>query len=257
MTSLVKQLTRAPPISTRLFSAPKYLHRFYQMMQQTSFVLFDTEYTSWSNSLSTNWDNGQQRRELVQISAIKVSPFPEAKVVVKKDILVKCDVQLSQYFMDLTKITQKNVDMNGVRKHEGVKMFADFAGDLPIFSYGQDREILAENVADLGDFAKLRYGYWMASNFYDIRELFYLYGVDVYGYTSGSLYQYYGLDPKSFGYGNHQVHNAMWDTISLYQSLRWQYELAVQQLSLQPSESISQKDIEEDKVCQSACDNCT
>ena len=46
------------------------------------------------------------------------------------------------------------------------------------------------------------------------------YYVDVDKYSSGTLYTAFGIKPK----GKMSVHNAMWDSISLFLSLRYKLE---------------------------------
>lgn len=45
--------------------------KFFDKLPET-FIIFDTEYTSWEGSQERNWNGENEFRELVQISAIRV-----------------------------------------------------------------------------------------------------------------------------------------------------------------------------------------
>ena len=37
------------------------------------YIVFDTEYTSWSDSQKTNWTGANEYKEIVQIGGLKIS----------------------------------------------------------------------------------------------------------------------------------------------------------------------------------------
>ena len=73
-----------------------------------SFVIFDTEYTSWAGCQKNGW-KGNQKKEIVQISAIKLSD--NLNVICECNILCKPIINpiLSDYFVELTHITNDQI----------------------------------------------------------------------------------------------------------------------------------------------------
>lgn len=115
------------------------------------FILFDTEYTAWEGSYETDWKKPGQYKEIIQIGAIHVDGEElqergEFNVIVKP---VK-NPQLSEFIIDLTGINQQVVDQKGVALNEALKEFAEFAGDLELYSYGADAQVIKENCDLLG-----------------------------------------------------------------------------------------------------------
>ena len=51
----------------------KQARELAQNIIMKKYIVFDTEYTAWKNSLQTNWSRQNEYKELVQISAIKVN----------------------------------------------------------------------------------------------------------------------------------------------------------------------------------------
>ncbi len=78
-----------------------------------SFVIFDTEYTSWEGCLQNGW-RGLQKREVVQIAALKVDD--DFNVVAEFNQLCqpKINLILSDYFVNLTGISNDDVAQKGV-----------------------------------------------------------------------------------------------------------------------------------------------
>lgn len=65
-----------------------------------SFIIFDTEYTSWAGCQTGGW-RGKQKREIVQISAIRVSNDMRDLLSFGKEIrifLQKCYTQKINLF---------------------------------------------------------------------------------------------------------------------------------------------------------------
>lgn len=78
-----------------------------------SFVIFDTEYTSCKGCQEHGW-RGRQQREIVQISAIRVSN--DLRVLDTFNVLCRPSINpiLSDYFVNLTGITNKQIQSHGV-----------------------------------------------------------------------------------------------------------------------------------------------
>ena len=77
-----------------------------------SFVIFDTEYTTWPGCQENGWI-GKQKKEIVQIAAIKVTD--QLKVIDEFNALCKPVINpvLSDYFTKLTHITNEQVEKYG------------------------------------------------------------------------------------------------------------------------------------------------
>ena len=90
-----------------------------------SFVIFDTEYTSWKGCLEHGWV-GNQKKEIVQIASIKVSD--KLEVLGQLNLFCKPLVNpvLSDYFVKLTNITNECIDEFGVSFNDAYNKFKEF-----------------------------------------------------------------------------------------------------------------------------------
>lgn len=190
--------------------------------QQRRIVIFDTEFTTWDGALANGWTGttpagGKQHREIVQIGAIKVD-WPSGTILGTFDQLVKptLNLELSDYFINLTGITQQDVDATGIPFTQALEDFLNFIGeDGPLYSYGNDMGILGENVAINHCNAKRLYGgrSCAAINLNYFINTFDPASRDA---NSGSLAQYFGvadrLPPGA-------EHNALFDCYSILAAL--------------------------------------
>lgn len=176
------------------------------------FILVDTEFTSWEGSQENNWSKKGEYRELVKISAIKVSN--KFKILGKLDIFVKPKINpiLSRYFSKLTGITNKEIQTSGVEFNKAMKQLEEFCEELKIYSYGNDKEVVQENIK----LSPIKREIDIVDRMYNIEPHFKEKGVDVDKYTSGNLYQAFDLKPRK----KEEVHNSTWDVYSLYISLK-------------------------------------
>src|SRR3989338_11023344 len=104
-------------------------------------VVFDTEYTSWEGAQARKWSGPNEYREIVQIGAVRVdASTPDFKEVDSLLIYVKPvkNPTLSQYFIDLTGITQETVDTRGVTLAEAVQKFYTWSAGYTCYSWGLD-----------------------------------------------------------------------------------------------------------------------
>ena len=185
------------------------------------FIIFDTEFTSWQGSQERNWSDKNEYMELVQIGALKVEKKKDY-LDIKEVFSIYCKPEinpiLSQYFIDLTNISQETVDTQGFSFSKSIQLFYQFCKDnngnkLPLYSYGNDYGIIQYNLNLKKTPKQSKFRAW-GSFFYDIREIFKDY-VNVSKYTSGTLYKAFHIKPKS----KIEVHNSMWDSHSLFLSL--------------------------------------
>lgn len=176
-------------------------------------IIFDTEYTTWEGARERKWSGENEHREVVQIAAMKVDVDDE-KVLGEYSQLVRPrkNHEISDFFTELTHITQEEVDKEGRDFAEVYTEFLEWCGDAAVYSYGSskasDGTILEENIK----LYELDLAY-DDSRYFNLRPLFAENGVDVSQYTSGELFKAFGLNLEG------HVHNAMHDVNSLTQSL--------------------------------------
>jgi len=188
-----------------------------------TFIIFDTEFTSWEGSRERNWSDKYEERELVQIGALKVKKLKTTiKVVKKLNIYIKPRINpiLSDYFKKLTGIEQSTIDKKGMRFTEAMKIFYRFCKNkngekFNLYSFGNDYHVIKENLK-LNSVTKKSKFYKWQRKFFDVKPFFEPF-VNVKKYSSGTLYKAFKLNPKS----KTSVHNALWDGISLFISLKY------------------------------------
>ncbi|AVM75640.1 3'-5' exonuclease [Magnetospirillum gryphiswaldense] len=111
-------------------------------------VIYDLEYTSWAGAQARNWSGAGEYREIVQIGAVRLDQdFRELDCL---DILVRPrrNPRLSDYFTQLTGISQAMLNESAVEAEGALQRLLDFAApDLSLLSNGADGTVLAENCA--------------------------------------------------------------------------------------------------------------
>jgi inhibitor of KinA sporulation pathway (predicted exonuclease) len=113
-----------------------------------SAVFYDLEFTAWEGAMEGRWLAPGQFREVVQIGAVKVdartlATLAEFAVLAKP----RLNPVLSDYFQDLTGITNAMLAERGMDFRAAYDRFRDFAGDGPILSFGRDDLVIVENLA--------------------------------------------------------------------------------------------------------------
>jgi inhibitor of KinA sporulation pathway (predicted exonuclease) len=115
-------------------------------------VIFDLECTTWEGAAQRNWSGPGEHRELVQLGAalVETNNFREVenlKLVVKPVF----NPVLSQYFVDLTGITQEMVDVCGLDFPHFMRIFVKWCGTRGLYCFDKigerifDRDVLVEN----------------------------------------------------------------------------------------------------------------
>ena len=109
-------------------------------------VVFDLEFTAWEGSQETNWLRPGEHRELVQIGAVKVDsaflPVAEFDQLIRP----RLNPELSNYMQTLTGITNGQIRARGVDFVEAHRNFLAFAEGLPLFAFGRDDLVIADNI---------------------------------------------------------------------------------------------------------------
>ncbi|MBO7556401.1 MAG: exonuclease domain-containing protein [Alphaproteobacteria bacterium] len=189
-----------------------------------SFVIFDTEYTSWKGCQEHGWFP-PQKKEIVQIAAIKVSENFEVLETFKQLCRPSFNPVLSDYFTELTGITNEQVAQYGILFENAYQKFANFINKDICFSHSwnadyyhkSDGAIIEENL----NYYKLN----TCSNiiFRNIAAVFKaLYeknNISIPTQSSGeiALLLNLGHNLKSL---NMQPHNALYDAFSILEGLK-------------------------------------
>jgi len=108
-------------------------------------IIFDTEYTTWDGTLERDWSGPGEHRELVQLAAAVVN-LKKKRVTKRLLLLVKPRINytLSVYFIDLTHVTQAEVDALGVDFLDAYQQFISWVGSTTCFSYTNTTKIMAD-----------------------------------------------------------------------------------------------------------------
>ncbi|HEX4117930.1 MAG TPA: 3'-5' exonuclease [Rhizomicrobium sp.] len=113
----------------------------------SALVIFDLEFTAWPDSMGGHWLAPGQFKEVVQIGAVRLETKNLA-ITASFDCLVKPRINpvLSDYFVNLTGISNARLAKEGVDFGTAYRSFAGFAGDNTIASFGHDEWVLDENI---------------------------------------------------------------------------------------------------------------
>jgi len=185
-------------------------------------VIFDAEYTAWEGSLKRGWSEDWEHRELVQISAIKIHPLTLEQLSPPLDIIVKPRINyvLSDYFINLTSITNQDVEEKGIDYLEALNEFNKFITDCEIYSFGDDCPIINEGITLYNLENKLTE---LKGN--DIRAWAKSIGIDISkklpdgkAFTSGTFAEAIGADFKT------TAHYALNDVLSIYAAVKYLIE---------------------------------
>jgi len=110
-------------------------------------VVFDLEFTAWAGSMASRWSRDGEHTEVVQVGAVKLDA-ETLKISDEFESLVRPRVNpvLSQYLIDLTGITNEMLDAKAVDFITAYRGFLDFVGPCPIWAFGRDDLVLADNL---------------------------------------------------------------------------------------------------------------
>lgn len=154
-------------------------------------IIFDTEYTTWEGTMEREWGGPNEYKELVQIGAVLVETENFVEVG-SFNIFVRPrkNPQLSEYFTDLTGISQEQIEREGVGFSAALQKFFEWCDGHDIYSWGGDKAVLEDNCRLTGvefPFAHER--------FFDVRTIFKAAGIDIEQYESGTIVRAFGLEP--------------------------------------------------------------
>jgi hypothetical protein len=109
-------------------------------------IIYDLEYTTWQGALERNWSKENEFREITWIAAIRVD-VDTLQETDAFDCIVKPTLNpvLSDYFTDLTGLTQQRSDKEGRPFIEAMRAFKRFVDSRPTVCHGWDAISLLEN----------------------------------------------------------------------------------------------------------------
>ena len=188
-----------------------------------SIVIFDTEYTSWKGCQEFGWKNGQ-KKEVVQLSAIKINENLE--VIGEFSVYVKPKINpvLSDYFINLTGITNEMITEKGISLSDAYALFSQFVDNDVCWSHGwgspleniSDGQIINDNLQLIGIHPKNIKYYNIAAFF---AEMYKKYNIDIKSQSSGMIATLLGRDKnlKNLGLA---THNALYDVYSILEGIK-------------------------------------
>lgn len=189
------------------------------------FILFDTEYTSWKGCL----ENGRadwQKKEIVQIAALKIDNH--LQVESEFNVYVKPEINpvLSDYFIDLTGITNEKLAAEGIPFYEAYARFKAFAEGCICYSHAwgapsgslADGEVMNENLQyhrliDDNTPVYRNIAPWFKQRYAEE-------GINIKSQCSGEVARLLGCESAIQDLGLN-VHNAFYDVYSVLSGLRF------------------------------------
>lgn len=110
-------------------------------------VVFDLEYTAWEGSKEVGWSRPGEIREIVQIGAVQLTPDTlEEQAPYERLIKPVFQLELSDYFIQLTGVTQQEIEVDGCAFSEALNEFVGFIGNAGfILCNGSDGDVIREN----------------------------------------------------------------------------------------------------------------
>ncbi len=188
------------------------------------FIIYDTEYASWKGFIDLPLDDERRKKaEIVQIAALKIN-LDDLSVAEEFNCYIKpyFEPKLTQYFTDLTGITDELLAAEGTDFLAAYGRFLHFAGNLPCYAHawGQKAadEIVIRNNLDLWNFPYAKepdyrnIAPWFEQQYKSL-------GLPITTQSSGQIGKLLGLD-KEIAHLKLDEHNALYDVYSILLGLR-------------------------------------
>lgn len=119
------------------------------MAERGIFAIMDLEWTSWEGAHERKWSGPGEEMEIVQIGALKVKDDETLTETDSLDVLVtpRINPGLSDYFIQLTGITQERLDADGIGFPDALEVLQAFlGGDIAkVYSMGSDFRVIERN----------------------------------------------------------------------------------------------------------------
>ncbi|MBQ8677599.1 MAG: hypothetical protein IJ529_03940 [Alphaproteobacteria bacterium] len=190
-----------------------------------SFVIFDTEYTSWKGCQEKGW-SGARKKEIVQIAALKVTE--DLQVIAEFNKLCRPVINpiLSDYFVNLTHITNEMISQEGILFEKAFTEFKEFVGQNTCFSHGwgadfehkSDGAIIDENIDLYHLRLKNDIKYFNIAPFF--QKVYEKKKLQIKSQASGDIASLLGLGDKLVSL-HLQPHDAFYDVYSILEGVRY------------------------------------
>jgi len=112
-------------------------------------VIFDMEWTAWEGSRERNWSGTNEEREIIEIGAVKLDGTNGLNEILSCEYLVRPmrNPIVSNYFTELTGITQTLIDNEAMPFRDAITLFEGFVGydGTQLLSFSQDADVLRHN----------------------------------------------------------------------------------------------------------------
>src|SRR6056297_1331659 len=172
-------------------------------MKNDKRIYLDLEYIYPGMTADSGRPTARDRRQVVQIGAT-LFDNDKGKEEASFNVLTRPAYakQLPPFFVELTGITQEDLDREGVDFPRGFQKFVEFCRDRPIWTFDKDQEVLQQNCGYFGlDFS--------LPDFIRVKAKLPEWGIDPDKYSSGTLYRAAGVDMSG------HIHNALHDVRSM------------------------------------------
>lgn len=167
-------------------------------------VYLDTEYCYPGLLRGTPRPTAADKRQIVQIAAITVDTSTGEELSSFDQLVIPTyEKQVTDFFTELTGITQIDIDNKGIMLDEALRLFVKYVGGMEIYTFDKDEEVLRQNCDYIG------MPWPFERSFTRVKSLLPSYGVDSDEYSSGTLYRAAGLEMDG------HVHNALHDVRSM------------------------------------------
>ena len=115
--------------------------------RRSTAVVFALEFTAWEGSVAHNWSRADEKKEVVQIGAVKLDA-QDLKILDSFEILLRprFNSNLSEYFTQLTGVTNEKLSVRAVDFVSAYRSFLEFVGNARLWAFGRDDLVLIENL---------------------------------------------------------------------------------------------------------------
>ena len=185
-------------------------------------IIYDTEYWTDKGVLERSWKGMDDNPPvLIQIGGYKIKMDKELPVIedwisyitpINRD---GKNIRLSNYFSDLTGITQEKISKEGKHPVQAISEFSEFVGKRNMFSYGND---VLDTFLPTCFICGLKCPF-NVSQAKDVRHVLRKAGIseaEISTNRSGSIAQHFGI-----ALSMHHEHDAKDDAYSILEALRY------------------------------------
>lgn len=171
-------------------------------------VYVDTEYCYPGMRKGQPRPTSADKRQIVQIAAIVFDDEVGSEIAKFEALVTPYDeTTLPEFFVELTGISQKDVDKSAIGFSDALERFHAFCAGLPVWTFDKDEEVFRQNC-----------GYYSIAfpfdnHFVRVKGMLPRWGIDPDRYSSGTLYQAVNLPLDG------HVHNALHDVRSMAQAV--------------------------------------